>query len=268
MAYLLTRTSFLFFSVGGICCACPQYALLFFTPPRLYAFLESIAHHTAPQTHSPAGEVWLVFDGIDTLGTVYLNEKPPSRAPPAPGSLTKCFRYMPRTLPDPRLPNFKELQGLTLSECEQAAIADLLASGFSTKAGGGAYPGKCWLYHNVTKTSGGAGFDDGDYYQKIGGPHAHAPVGCTPPAPPAPAATGWRVQDQFLRYAFPVSKYLNRQSRNTLTVQLDSVAYTGPGGSVTTLSALRVLPPLSRSLAISLSRYLAISRSLSLPLPA
>ena len=31
-----------------------------------------------------AAEVWLIFDGVDTIGTVYLNEPPPARAPPPP----------------------------------------------------------------------------------------------------------------------------------------------------------------------------------------
>ena len=104
------------------------------------------------------------------------------------------------------------------------------------------YPGKCWVYHTVTKISNGTGFDNGDYYRKlthfdvsVGTSSASLPNECKPPAPAPPAhpkLTGWRVQDQFLRYAFPVSNYLKKEKGavNTLTVALESVAFTGPGG--------------------------------------
>ena len=150
-----------------------------------------------------AEEVWLTFDGIDTIGRVYVNERPPPRSPPPPPSvLGHCFRLLPQTLPDPRLPNFKALLG-PIGACEAACLADALCSGASTEH---AKPlGKCWLYHNVSAVSNGtlAGFSDGDWYQKI----SPRPVGCgAPPAPPP--ATGFAVKDQFLRYKFPIQQHL------------------------------------------------------------
>lgn len=169
-----------------------------------------------------ANEVWLTFDGIDTIGRVYLNELPPPRFPPPPPSvLAQCFRLLPKTLPNPRLPNFKELPG-PVATCEAVCVSDRLCSGVTTLH---AKPsGRCWLYHNVSAVSNGTGFSDGDWYEKI----TPQPEGCaTPPSPPV--LTGWAVKDQFLRYKFPVKKFL-RSGTNQLTVQLESVAGLGPGG--------------------------------------
>jgi hypothetical protein len=159
-----------------------------------------------------AEEVWLVFDGVDTLGRIYLNEAPPS------GSMEHCFRLLPNTLPNPRLPNFRKFPG-PVGMCEAACVVDPLCAGVSTQH---AKPeGSCWLYHNVTAISNGTGFRDGDWREKITPP----PAGCTPP----PLTTGFEVKDQFLRYKFPVRKHL-RSGVNSLTVQLESVANFGAGG--------------------------------------
>ena len=73
--------------------------------------------------------------------------------------------------------------------------------------------------------SNGTGFSDGDWYAKLAHP---APAGCGPPPSPA-VATGFKVEDQFLRYSFPVKQHL-RSGSNQLTVQLESVSGVGPGG--------------------------------------
>ena len=168
-----------------------------------------------------AEEVWLVFDGIDTIGRVYLNEAPPPHAAPPPGTMDHCFRLLPRTLPDPRTPNFMAMPG-PLGLCEAACVADPLCAGVSTVH---ALPhGKCWLYHHVSAVSNGTGFSDGDWYEKAAPP----PAGCAPPPAP-PISTGFEVKDQFLRYTFPVKAHL-RRGGNSLVVQLESVAGFGAGG--------------------------------------
>ena len=156
-------------------------------------------------------EVWLVFDGIDTNGRVYLNEAPPPRPRlPSPGTLDHCFSYLAHTLPNPRLPNFKALTGVTRDGCEQASLADPLSAGFSMLAGHRTdKPDRCWLYHNVSAVSNGSGFRNGDWYSKI----VPSPTGCA--APPSPAAgdgSGFPVADQFKRYAFPVKRLLRSSS--------------------------------------------------------
>jgi hypothetical protein len=53
---------------------------------------------TLDRTLAAADEIWLVFDGIDTTGNIYLNEPVPPRAPPTPGADARCFHYLPNTL--------------------------------------------------------------------------------------------------------------------------------------------------------------------------
>jgi hypothetical protein len=182
-----------------------------------------------------ASEIWLVFDGIDTIGTVFLNEP----IPPPPSPLDRCFTRMNHTLPNPRLPFIRKLPGSKKS-CEQVSLADPLSQGFSMVH---ASPGSgCWLYHNVSAVSNGTGFQDGDFYVKV----TPSPDGCK-----AVASKGFAVRDQFLRYAFPVGDRMLRTPAtpgsaaagagggggggggaklNQLTVQLESVAGEGPGG--------------------------------------
>jgi beta-mannosidase len=162
-------------------------------------------------------EVWIVFDGVDTVGQIYLNE--PAPPPPAPAQWDKCFQLFSRTLPDPRAgPNTK--QGPS-GKCEKACIADPLCDGVTTLTG--KPMGQCWINRHVTRVSNGTGFNNGDWYQKI----RPAPGGCSPPPP---SKAGFTVRDQFLRYSFPVKRQLRTSGINTLTVALESVAGLGPGG--------------------------------------
>lgn len=157
-----------------------------------------------------------MFDGVDTIGEVFLNQPLPPRVP---RGLDACFTRMQNTLPDPTNPYFKELS-VPRALCEQASLSDPLSAGFSMLHAD--QDVRCWLYHNVSKVSNTSANARGDWYRKI-----H-------PAPPAcaPAPVGFGVKDQFLRYAFPVKDKLARGGggENQLTVRLDSVAGLGPGG--------------------------------------
>ena len=163
-----------------------------------------------------AEEVWLVFDGVDTVGRVYLNEPVPP--PPTPQRYETCFKFFPKTLPNPRT---KGATARAPGTCEKLCFADPKCDGFSTLHGKPA--GECWTYSNVSKTSNETGFSDGDWYAKI----KPVPAGCGGPSPPT---TGLAVRDQFLRYSFPVKNQLKTSGVNTLAVALQSVAGVGPGG--------------------------------------
>lgn len=173
---------------------------------------------TLDSTLAAASDIWLVFDGIDTVGNVYLNEPLP------PVSLDHCFTRLQHTLPNPRIPYIKQLMESRAS-CEQVSLADPLSAGFSMAHDSPS--SQCWLYHNVSAISNSTGFQDGDFYCKVSPP----PDGCNS------ASTGFTVRDQFLRYAFPVGNRLLREAEggaaggnNQLTVRLESVAGLGPGG--------------------------------------
>lgn len=163
-----------------------------------------------------------MFDGIDTIGQVYLNKQPPPHTPAM--GLDKCFVRLQNTLPEPNDPYFKSLS-VTRAQCEVASLSDPLSAGFSmlhTKP-----DEECWIYHNVSKVSNSSANARGDFYQKV---HP-APEGCSNATT---GGTGLKVKDQFLRYAFPVKELLVRshdgENSNQLKVQLESVAGLGPGG--------------------------------------
>ena len=75
--------------------------------------------------------------GVHTLTRFPCNQQIPP--PTQPGALDHCFDHLPRTLPNPRTPNFKQLRASTRDACEHAALADPLCSGFSMLAPSGQY---------------------------------------------------------------------------------------------------------------------------------
>ena len=167
------------------------------------------------------GEVWLVFDGVDTLGTIYLNEVVPKPV----ANPINCFIKHPNTLPIPREPFFAQLPNKQ-ADCAAACIADNECGGFTMIAPSGPDTSKCWIYHRPsdTPTSNGTGFRDGDWYSRI-----NSNASCAAPK------GGMRVEDQFLRYAFPVADKLKTRgadATHSLTVQLQSVVPLGGWASV------------------------------------
>ena len=177
------------------------------------------------------GEVWLVFDGIDTLGTVELNvpvPPPPPPPGPAPNASIACFTKLSRTSPNPRTPYFRHVTVNDRDDCAAFCLADNECGGFTMRDPSGPSDGDCYIFHRppTTPTSNGTGFQNVDWYQR----QIEKPL-CAAPPDPAPACAGCLVaqtNDQFLRYAFPVSHALRTGGRlNTLRVKTASVASLG-----------------------------------------
>jgi hypothetical protein len=212
-----------------------RYSANFTLDPGIAACAAAAAS-THPAVAAAASEVFLVFDGVDTLGRVYLNTAPPPLHPaPAPAptpALDACFHEMAHTLPEPRLDYNRSLPGTPRPACEAACVGDVLCSGFSMVDPSGPDAKGCWIYHNVTQLSNASGDADGDWYalDRAAAPACKAP----PPPPPTPpdGALG-AVNDQFLRFAFPAGQALRGEGGsgddsgsgtgsniNTLVVQL------------------------------------------------
>ena len=166
------------------------------------------------------GEVWLVFDGVDTLGTIFLDTDVPVPPPVPTQHPMACFSKHAHTLPDPRLPYAAQL-GDKQANCAAVCIADAECGGFTMANPSGPDSSTCWIYHRPsdTPTSNGTGFRDGDWYSRI-----ISKPGCA--APPSPKG-GMQVADQFLRYAFPIGNKLRARgtkASHSLAVRTRSVA--------------------------------------------
>ena len=183
----------------------------------------------APEIQVNGHEVWLVFDGIDTLGTVELNVPPPPPPPPRPPTNASigCFVEFAHTSPNPRTPYFRRVPVRDRDECATLCLADNECGGFTMSDPSGPGSNDCYIFHrpSTTPTSNGTASQDADWYQR----QVDQPL-CSP-APPPGACAGCLVaqtNDQFLRYAFPASHALRAGGRlNTLRVRTASVASLG-----------------------------------------
>ena len=165
------------------------------------------------------GEVWLVFDGVDTVASIFLDTDVPT-PPPVPSEPMTCFSKHAHTLPNPRTPFAAQLSDKQ-ANCAAVCIADVECGGFTMANPSGPDSSTCWIYHRPsdTPTSNGTGFRDGDWYSRI-----ISKPECA--APPSPKGT-MHVADQFLRYAFPVGDKLRASGSrpsHSLAVKTQSVA--------------------------------------------